>query len=258
MNFNQFLRESDYSTNTELVGLTIYYLEEYEEEDSVTSRQIQDCLSKSRAKIDVDSVSARLRDLSRHKDYVKSSQEHARLYRYHLTFEGYEYFSKLAGEANEEEKVRDKPFIDTDIVEAHYYQTLIEDINKSYQYGINDATLVLTRKLFENLLIDILRAKYGGEGIDLYFNTNIRQFHGLGNLTKNLKENLDDFDHIARPLDEDLIESIEEFKERGDSGAHSVRVDVEDSVLERMSDEATSNTDTLYLIRQEVRVTGNG
>jgi hypothetical protein len=35
------------------------------------------------------------------------------------------------------------------------------DINQYYNIGVNDATLILTRKLPENLLINILRKKYG-------------------------------------------------------------------------------------------------
>ena len=51
---------------------------------------------------------------------------------------------------------RSEQFLDIANVPGTFYPDLVEDINQCYSIGVNDATLILTRKLLENLLIDIL------------------------------------------------------------------------------------------------------
>jgi hypothetical protein len=53
-----------------------------------------------------------------------------------------------------------------------YYSNLAMEINKTYGYGPYTGTLVLLRKLFENLMIDLLSARFGMSGIELFFDKN--------------------------------------------------------------------------------------
>jgi len=46
---------------------------------------------------------------------------------------------------------RSEQFLDIANVPGTFYPDLVEDINQCYSIGVNDATLVLTRKLLENL-----------------------------------------------------------------------------------------------------------
>jgi hypothetical protein len=57
---------------------------------------------------------------------------------------------------------------------------------------------VLIRKLFENLIINILRKKYGTQGLPKYYDTSKRRFHDFSILLKSLESNISDF-HSASP-----------------------------------------------------------
>jgi len=252
MEFDDLLRQAEYSSDTELVGVTMYYLEEHKDSPKMTTGEVRDLLEESRASINIDAISSRIKDLRG--EEVSKAGEEGRSYLYSLTHDGFDKFQELSGDLEEADKIRDDRFLDTDRVEVEYYSTLVDDINKSYQYGINDGCLVLTRKLFENLIIDILRAEYGGEGISLYFNTENGRFHGLGTLCGKLNERSSDLKHYSRQLDNGLVDRVEQFKEHGNSQAHSVRVDIDTDELEGMSEEATKLTNTLYDIREEVRI----
>jgi len=255
MDFDELLRQADYSSQRDLVGLAIYYLENYEDEEGVETSRVQSLLESSRASANANTAPQRIQDL-RDADppLVKKYGEDGQAYLYVLTHEGIDEFEKISGDSDEADKVRDDLFIDADDVTVEYYRNLVDDINKSYQYGINDAAIVLTRNLFENLVIDILRAEYGGKGIDLYFNTDNGRFHGLGTLCGKLEDKATDLKHYSRQLDNGLVARVEQFKEQGNSQAHSVRVDIDNDELEGMSSEATDLTKTLYDIREEVRI----
>jgi len=253
MEFDDLLRKSEASTQQEKIGIAIYYLEEYQAENPIKTSDVRGLIEGSRAAVPKSAVTKRIKTLRRD-GFLTKVGEDGQSFRYVLTHEGLDKFEELSGDAEEPEKVRDDDFIDTNKVDVEYYSTLIEDINKSYQYDINDACLVLTRKLFENLVIDILRAEYGGPEIELYFNTDRGRFHGLGTLTGNLRDKWRDLKHYDRRLDDGLVDRVENFKEHGNAQAHSVRVDIDIDELEGMSVEATDLTEILYDIREEVRI----
>jgi hypothetical protein len=251
--FSRFIYESSYESQAELVGLTILYHEERIGVDATTSAEVRTFLEQSRISVNLDAVPARISDLedTEHLTRVESSSSP---HSYRLTFEGLDRFQEIAADIDGIAIVRDDSFLDTGEIHEEYYSRLVEDINKCYRYGINDGCLVLTRKLFENLVIDTLRAEYGGPGIDLYYNTDNGRFHGLGTLCGKLREKSSDLGHYSRQLDNGLVNRIEQFKERGNSQAHSVRVDIHDDELEGMSNEATELANILYDIREEIRI----
>lgn len=69
-----------------------------------------------------------------------------------------------------------------------FYKDLQAEINKAYNYGLYSSVFVLVRKLFENLVIDLLREKYGMENIDLFFNFSKSRFHNFNILIETLVE----------------------------------------------------------------------
>lgn len=253
MDFDDLLRQSEASSQREKIGIAIYFLEEYQDKDSVKTSDVRELLESSRAAVSKSTIPQRVKDL-RDDKLVKKAGEDGQSFEYVLTHDGFGIFEELSGDAEAADKIRDGRFIDTDKVDVHYYSSLVGDINKSYQYGINDGCMVLTRKLFENFIIDILRAEFGGKEIDLYYNTDKGRFHGLGTLTGNLREKSGDLDHYDRRLDDGLIDRVEQFKEHGNSQAHSVRVQIDDDEMEGMTGEATKLTEILYDIREEVRI----
>ena len=50
------------------------------------------------------------------------------------------------------------------------------------------STTILLRKLFENLLIDLLRTKYGSQKVEFFYNTEQNRFLEFYQLIKKNKE----------------------------------------------------------------------
>ena len=129
------------------------------------------------------------------------------------------------------ENPRDELFIDTDVIDEHFYERLIRDINECYRIRVNSASLVLTRKLFENLLVDILRWHYGMDDIEMFFDPDQGYHHSLSQLKRNIRNNVQDFRVYSRDIDVDLLDRLDQFKERGDASAHSIVVDISDELM---------------------------
>jgi len=253
--FETFLDESNAGSNRDIVGLAFYYLHSYGDEDTVTVQEIGDLLDVYSIPLSGTAVAAHVVEL-RQESLLTVGSEDRYSTNYLLTEAGFRVFGRLAGEWGQY-GARSGRFIDTDRVNDQDYELLISNINRSYRNVINDATLVLTRKLFENLIIDILRAEFGNRNIDLYFNTNWGRHHGLGRLCSNLRDNIQNLQHYSRQLDNGLVDRIEEFKEQGNAQAHTIRIGVSDNELEDLKRDATELTDTLWVLRQEVRAANN-
>jgi hypothetical protein len=123
---------------------------------------------------------------------------------------------------------------------------MVEDIDECYGVQVNDAVLVLTRKLLDNLFADILRGYYGRQNIELFFDADRGYHHSLAELKKILRDNVVDFRIYLRDIDEGLLDKLDDFKEHGDAGAHSIVVRRTDEEIEGMADEATQLTKMLH------------
>jgi len=55
----------------------------------------------------------------------------------------------------------------------------------------------LNRKFLENLIVDILRNKYGMKNIDLFYDTKKGKLHIFEVLLKNLNDRIDDLSNIS-------------------------------------------------------------
>ena len=247
MDFDRLIRHSDYSGQKELVGLAIFHSEEYTDKKEVARTTIVENLQTSRVSVPEKNISTYLSRLT--DDGLLTTGEDG----YRLTHDGQEFFKELV-DSDLVEEPREDLFIDSDAVDEKFYERLVEDINECYRVRVNDAVLVLTRKLFENLLVDILRGHYGRENFQLFFDTNRGYHYGLSELKRNLRENVGEFRIYSRDIDEDLLDDLDEFKERGDAGAHSIVVDVDDKTVENMSQDATQLFEVLYDVWQGVRI----
>ncbi|WP_066411373.1 hypothetical protein [Halorubrum aethiopicum] len=246
MNFDRLLQHAEYSSKKEVVGLAIYYLEEFEDQQPVAHEDVRNVIDDSRESVPSKHVSTyfnRLEDA----DWLSPSNGG-----YVLSPTGLEHFENCVDTSLVEEPREDR-FIDTDVVEDQFYEQLVEDINECYRVRVNDAVLVLTRKLFENLLADILRGHYGRQNIELFFDSDRGYHHSLAELKKNLRDNVGDFRIYSRDIDEELLDKLDDFKEHGDAGAHSIVVGRTDEEIEGMADEATRLTKVLYDLWQGVQ-----
>ncbi len=107
-----------------------------------------------------------------------------------------------------------------------FYRKLIDEINHLYQHGLSLSLSVLIRKLLENLLIDILRKRYGTSELALYYDTSKRRFFDFSIILKNFENRQADFQHITTNLNNKIIAEINSYRETGNSGAHSIDANV--------------------------------
>lgn len=148
--------------------------------------------------------------------------------------------------------LRSEQFLDIDNIPGTFYPDLIEDINQCYSIGINDATLVLTRKLLENLLIDILREQYGKQKIDLYYLPENRRFKNFSKLINNFEENLDDFQHLSGGLDSDFIDELDSFRQDANATTHSIETNITDDEMKEYREQARHASQILFRIKRNL------
>ncbi|MCL5099638.1 MAG: hypothetical protein M1158_00760 [Candidatus Marsarchaeota archaeon] len=103
------------------------------------------------------------------------------------------------------------------------YENLKNEINKAYSYSLFTSALMLSRKLVENLLIDILRKKYpvAINGLDVYYITNKRRFKDFSVLIDELETRKANFAPDV-PVVEVILTLIKPIRETSNSGAHSL------------------------------------
>jgi len=107
-----------------------------------------------------------------------------------------------------------------------FYRELTNEINKCYKIGSYTASFILSRKLLENLVIDILRQKYpqSQENLKLYCrvdNGKAKRFHDLIILIKNLDDKKEEFG-IDKEIIEEFIKLIKPFRIVANSNTHSI------------------------------------
>ena len=105
----------------------------------------------------------------------------------------------------------------------YYYLDLKEETNRAFYYKLPNATLVLLRKLFENLLVDLLREKFGEKEIELYYSINDNRHHSLSLLIKNIRSKFDElkkYDETFYRDREDFMRFLQDIRQHGDASAH--------------------------------------
>lgn len=107
-----------------------------------------------------------------------------------------------------------------------FYHELVFEINTAFRLRLFTATMVLVRKLFESLIIKLLRQKYGMPQIELFYSTQDDGFHSLSRLIRNLRPKIDDFKpygFFKRDREkESFLKFLWDMKKEGDASAHSL------------------------------------
>lgn len=251
--FDEFLRHSDHRdlSRKDLVGLTGYYLDEIRGEEPFDSNDIIQVVETSRESLKSNHVGTYLGRLVDDDGLLTETDD-----KYRLTYPGLDYYGEFVNIPEHSREVRHESFVEVTDIDEEFYETLIRDINKCYRIGVDDATFVLTRKLLENLVIDLLRRQYGDtkSGVELFYNMENRQFRKLSTLLENLEDNISDFEHFSNRLDNDLISEMDEFRDSANAEAHSVEVERTDEEMREYSRIATNAADTLLYIRRELEI----
>ncbi len=114
-------------------------------------------------------------------------------------------------------------FIDCEFVDP-FYKTLKSEVNKCYNAELYTACVVLSRKIIENLLIDLLRKKYPPNSyLALYYSKTKGRFNDFSVLINTLDDKKDEFVPDKNEV-ESLLKLLKEFRERANSNTHSISI----------------------------------
>lgn len=131
-----------------------------------------------------------------------------------------------------------------------FYNKLRDEINDAYKMGLFTSVMLLSRKLFENLLIEILRIKYPpnqSDNLEIYFIKNEQRFQNFTVLLKNIEDKKSDFT-VDEPLITEIISRIKPFRKGANSSAHSIIiVSDEKDILENDISQISALLLKLYL-----------
>lgn len=103
-----------------------------------------------------------------------------------------------------------------------FFANLAIEINRAYGFRLYNSTLILSRKLIENILIDLLRTKFGMQKVDMFYNADKGKFHDFFTLLDNLEQNLSEFRPYSTAFEKSLIQFLNKFREKSNSVAHSI------------------------------------
>ena len=110
------------------------------------------------------------------------------------------------------------------VFDDSYYADLKSEINSAYDCGLYTATLVLIRKLFENLIIDMFRLHYGLERKELFYWEEKGRHQSLSHLILTLKNNIKDFRVFTGAFNknDEFFKFLDDIKGECNAGAHSL------------------------------------
>jgi hypothetical protein len=134
-----------------------------------------------------------------------------------------------------------------------YYSNLVMEINKTYGYGLYTATLVLLRKLFENLIIDLLSARYGMSRMELFFDKDKGYHLNISALINNLKLKTSDFDMFTKGFDEDFFKFLESLRGKAGASAHSLEIIANPKLFETWKDSINQYTRLMLHVTQKAK-----
>ena len=132
-----------------------------------------------------------------------------------------------------------------------FNRDLHDEINRAYSYGLFSVIPFLVRKLFENLVIDIFKKKYGTSDIHKYYDVSNHRCHNFLELLETLKSNITDFSHIENNFNLEFVNSVNKYREVGNSSAHSISL----KFLKRDIDELSEDAEEIeHIVKLFVRV----
>lgn len=252
MSFDRYLEAFDSNAGgKEQAALALYYVGEVEGQPRVTQAEVRTEIERSRSTYSPSGVSRYFDRLDG--DGLIASVGDGR---YRLTPAGIEYVEeRLDDAALVSTREEGDLFIDTDgFDDDGRYAQLVDDVNECYRYRIYDATLVLSRKLFEDLVFQILKTHYSGDDVQMFYDQENDRHYSFDELLNNLSEAVPTLRRYSRELDRALVEGLRELKNEGNAGAHAIRVEFTDEEVEAWSGDTTRTAKILYDVLEGARV----
>jgi len=110
-----------------------------------------------------------------------------------------------------------------------FYKPLEREINACYSAKLFNACVLLSRKIIENLIYNLLRSKFS-KNIELRWNTGKNRPHDFAILIDNLKQKKNQFNQEEQTFVDKFIKLCKPFKRDANSKAHNIMEYVERKV----------------------------
>lgn len=150
---------------------------------------------------------------------------------------------KLKGKAKTGEQIKQIiKFETTD----HFLQKHIREINRAYTKQCYTCVFVLTRKVLENIIIRILKAKYPTD-ITLYFDTTKNRNSDFSVVLDSLFQKRNEFDSDKKEAIERLNQKLKPFKNDANDKVHSLY-----HIVENPKEVDDWNLDTIMALIQKI------
>jgi len=104
--------------------------------------------------------------------------------------------------------------------EDYFVKEHIKELSRAYYSKCYTAVFVLFRKIIENLIIDILKAKFPSK-FDLIYNSALHRYHDFSVVLENLYKERTAFTHDGKTAIERLHQLINPFKKNANDKTHS-------------------------------------
>ena len=262
MNFRALYQATDCTTDAETAGLAVYYLTEYQGFESVRTDDLLDLLVNSgiwlknfpapdayaapRAHQVLDAL-----DSASRRGWIRKNLKGD----YFLETEGREYFEGKIQKPLPDESAPSGPFLNIDTTDE-FYEDVVREVNLCFNVGSYNSTMVIYRKFLENILIDILRAKYGMENLSAFYIENESRFRGFSELISEFEERVNDFRPYSSRLQfggaEELIKEVKRFRGVANPSAHSIDHSItKEKITEHQSD-ATQLAEDLLRLKKRI------
>lgn len=123
------------------------------------------------------------------------------------------------------EEIGKSPIVEqTHLFPSPFFTQLSTEINDAHSWHLHTSTYMCLRKLVENLVIELMRKKFGTTNIDLYYWAEQHRFHDFSFMIKNLEREVSEFDQYSQSLDQKFFDFLKRFKEQANRAAHSIDV----------------------------------
>ena len=128
----------------------------------------------------------------------------------------------------------------------HFSQKHIREINRAYSKQCFTCVFVLTRKVLENLIIGILKAKYPTDRT-LYFDTSKSRNLDFSVVLDNLFQKRQEFDSDKKKAIERLNQKLKPFKNDANDKVHSLY-----HIVENSKEVDDWNLDTIFALTEKI------
>jgi hypothetical protein len=99
---------------------------------------------------------------------------------------------------------------------------LVQELNKAYQYELDGAVFMLSRKFIENLLSQFYLEHFPER--KAHYDDNRGQFKSLGKLKSQLESDLEEFQKYTPVMNREMIQTIGRVQTAGNTHTHSADV----------------------------------